>query len=62
MFKLRLNYAASPGQQPTLAAPLQLLMLENPVTYAKMTKPTYHHDRDRAEAWRTFQLGVNFSQ
>jgi hypothetical protein len=50
MFKLQLNYYASSGQSPTLAAPIQLLMLENPVTYAKMTKPTYQHDRDRAEA------------
>ncbi|GAB3936693.1 hypothetical protein [Larkinella terrae] len=59
-FTMQLNYSTS--GQPTLVAPPQLLMLENPVTYAKMTKPTYHHDRDRAEAWRTFQLSVNFSE
>ncbi|WP_128548126.1 hypothetical protein [Larkinella soli] len=62
MFKLQLNYANSPGSSPTLIAPIQLLMLENPVTYDKMTKPTYHHDRDRAEAWRTFQMSVSFTQ
>jgi len=62
MFKLQLNYAASASQPPFLIAPIQLLMLENPVTYAKMTKPTYHHDRDRAEAWRTMQVSVNFSK
>ena len=62
MFKLQLNYAASSNQPPFLVAPIQLLMLENPVTYAKMTKPTYHHDRDRAEAWRTLQVSVNFSK
>ncbi|MFD2574376.1 hypothetical protein ACFSUS_27320 [Spirosoma soli] len=62
MFKLQLNYATSGGQSPALIAPIQLLMLENPVTYAKMTKPTYHHDRDRAEAWRTMQVSVNFTK
>ncbi|GAB3324741.1 hypothetical protein GCM10027299_22150 [Larkinella ripae] len=62
MFKLQLNYATSQGQSPFLVAPTQLVMLENPVTYAKMTKPTYHHDRDRAEAWRSFQLSVKFSE
>lgn len=61
MFKMQLNYADGGGSL-TLIAPPQLLMLENPVTYAKLTKPPYQHDRDRAEAWRTMTIWVDFKK
>ncbi|MEZ0610575.1 hypothetical protein ACAW74_18820 [Fibrella sp. WM1] len=57
-FKLQLNYAGS-GSATTLVAPVpKLLMLENPVTYAKLSNlPQY---RDRTEVWRILQVSVDF--
>ncbi len=60
LFKLQLNYSGT-GSGTTLIAPVQLIELENPVTFGKMPK-SVNHFRDRAEAWRTMMVSVKFNQ
>lgn len=60
-FPLKLYYATSSfGNDPSLIAPLQLMQLENPVTFAKLSQ--LHYLQDRAEAWRTLSLDVYFKK
>ena len=57
LFKLQLNYDKL---NKTVQAPIQLIQVENPVTFGQLSK--LHHYRDRAEAWRTLQLTVNIQK
>ena len=57
MFKLQLNY----GPDGVLFSPPQLFQIENPVTFAKLSKDL-HEFRDRAEAWRTMVLQVDLTK
>lgn len=61
MFPLQLYYGtSSSGNDPSLTAPIQLMQLENPVTFANLSQ--LHYMRDRAEAWRTMSLIVDFKK
>ena len=59
-FPLQLNYGGS-GNDKSLSTPPQLFQIENPVTFSKLTG-TVHFFRDRAEAWRTVNLVVDFNK
>jgi hypothetical protein len=60
MFDLQLTYSGT-GNNAILVAPiLQLLMFQNPATYAKLSGLQQY--RDRSEAWRTMQVSVNFTK
>lgn len=58
-FKLQLSYGSS-GSEASFFTPIQLIQLENPVTFAKMPKEINQY-RNRAEAWRTMKLVGDFN-
>ncbi len=64
LFNIALNYGKSQGDpNPQLIAPIQLLQLENPVTFAKLAKAKETNQfRDWAEAWMTFSVSVDFTK
>lgn len=62
MFPVQLNYSKGQGDpQPMINVPIQLLQIENPVTFNKFPKDINSY-RDRAEAWILLQLSVDFTK